>query len=267
MSIQSTFEVFQYTNVSNDFANQYTIDLYNINEIDFEKFFECIKTCNNIKKCISFVRFLNSNGSFECLFFNYNPSVGSRINHTLNSNLYIKKGIIPIQSSRNYLKYIESDFITYWGVWNEITFCPGNSFAFGLQVQIDFVNDTGLNQIRLICNDASNTSIESGRGVWGNWSEIEFCSLGKKLVGFTLKVEGYQPYSDDSAANGINMICEDGQVLKPSLEGNEGKWGRNKKCTNNLFICGIETQIEPELSNFEEDNTALNNVAFYCCPP
>ena len=65
---------------------------------------------------------------------------------------------------------------------------------------------------------------------------------------------------DDTAGNSVNMICTDETIL----QGNGREWGTWSSmvfCPFNTAICGIKTRVEPE----NKDNTALNDVEFFCC--
>ena len=42
-----------------------------------------------------------------------------------------------------------------------------------------------------------------------------------------------------------------------------GRWGKLILCPNNTGICGLKTQVE--MAQDKSDDTALNNVIFYCC--
>lgn len=89
-------------------------------------------------------------------------------------------------------------------------------------------------------------------------------SVWKKLIGFKFKAQSDQGFwGDDTAANSINMFCEDGTTLAPSFEGDRGSWGGNKYCLNDQVICGMQAQIE--YADWLSDDSALNNVKFYCC--
>ncbi|CAF1139828.1 unnamed protein product [Brachionus calyciflorus] len=76
-------------------------------------------------------------------------------------------------SGRSYSRVISSVRHTNWGNWHAPVFCPGNSFAIG--IQIIFLSyqwtkdDSHLNAIRLICDDIASTRIQSGEGPFGSW--------------------------------------------------------------------------------------------------
>uniref|UniRef100_A0A8C5M8K6 Uncharacterized protein n=1 Tax=Leptobrachium leishanense TaxID=445787 RepID=A0A8C5M8K6_9ANUR len=95
---------------------------------------------------------------------------------------------------------------------------------------------------------------------WGTWTSPFFCSSGY-LVSFSMKVEPDQGSGDDTAVNNFKFRCSDGQ----EIEGVGLPWGSyggwSGSCTNG--ICGAKTRIE-EFQGLGDD-TALNDVIFYCC--
>ncbi|CAF0709224.1 unnamed protein product [Brachionus calyciflorus] len=88
------------------------------------------------------------------------------------------------------------------------------------------------------------------------------CDDMGKFVGFSFKAEP-RVTGDDTAGNMISMYCESGDWVWYDLQ----YFGKDlketvKNCPEGEAICGIRTQIEPKING---DNTALNNVDFYCC--
>ncbi|XP_053241232.1 vitelline membrane outer layer protein 1-like [Podarcis raffonei] len=152
-----------------------------------------------------------------------------------------------------------------WGTWGNTVFCH-EGYAFGFSLKVDpysplkfWKDDTSLNGIRLHCTDGK--AIESTSGLLGTWSEIEKCKRGN-LVSFSMSVEPPQGIFDDTAANNIHFMCDDGSTLKsksPSW-GKFGPWSNN--CTTG-FICGIQTKVENNQNS--SDMTGLNDVRMFCC--
>ncbi len=159
---------------------------------------------------------------------------------------------------------------TNWGNWGPAEFCPNNSYAIGYNLKIEpnqgSGDDTGLNSIALICGQ--NKEIFSSEGAWGNWRGKKYCRTNK-IKGFQLKSEPPQgSKSDDTAANDLKLFCSDGQELNSNTAPTWGSWDSIYRCPPNnkgqeTFICGLKTQVEP--SQDRGDDTALNNVVFYCC--
>ncbi|XP_063160543.1 vitelline membrane outer layer protein 1-like [Candoia aspera] len=150
-----------------------------------------------------------------------------------------------------------------WGTWGQREFCPmGHATGFALKVQPPqsvWVDDTGMNGIRLKCTDG--TTIESKSGRWGNWTEFQKCPKGN-LVSFSLNMEERQGLLDDTAVNNIQFSCGDGTALmgRAHIWGRYGPW--SKLCAAGS-ICGMQTKVEED-QGFGDD-TSFSDVKFFCC--
>ena len=176
------------------------------------------------------------------------------------------QNIIILKEKERYFSEIKSDGLTNWGDWGLPEFCPYNHYAVGYNSKIEHPptegnDDTALNSIRLICSDAS--FISSSNGYWGNWGENVYCENNTKLSGFAMKSQEIQVgEKDDTAANAIKFYCSDKELFNKN-EAQWGRWGKLILCPNNTGICGLKTQVE--MAQDKGDDTALNNVIFYCC--
>ncbi|MCI5133693.1 MAG: hypothetical protein D3920_01205 [Candidatus Electrothrix sp. AW2] len=153
-----------------------------------------------------------------------------------------------------------------WGEWRSPYFCPYNSYVVGFSLQVEGRqgdgDDTALNNVRLICSNGS--TVESpGANNWGNWGRPSKCGDGY-LSGFSLKVEGKQGDGDDTAANSLGGVCSNGAQINAENGGDWGRWGGTSFCPSGMAVCGAELKIEPKIG--DGDDTAVNDVALYCCP-
>lgn len=98
---------------------------------------------------------------------------------------------------------------------------------------------------------------------WGLWSGRVTCLNNGFLTAFQLRVEPSRGGDeDDTAANNVNFRCNTEEELLGNGMG-FGSWGEwSGTCPNG--ICGIETKVEPDQGD-NNDDTALNDVRFLCC--
>ncbi|KAL7982932.1 hypothetical protein Chor_013538 [Crotalus horridus] len=155
-------------------------------------------------------------------------------------------------------------------------------------------DDTALNGVRLHCTGGSHggkpeaKTVESqsnvareevvlgGRRVastesflplpplsWGHWTDPLQCLPGSYLTGFSLRVERVRRgVNDYMGATNLRFVCSDGRVL----EGQGLPWGEygawSPSCRKGL--CGIQTKQEA-MRGVLMDDSALNDVRFFCC--
>ncbi|XP_069505913.1 vitelline membrane outer layer protein 1-like [Ambystoma mexicanum] len=152
------------------------------------------------------------------------------------------------------------------GTWGRVEFCPAGQFATGFALKVQsargYADDTGLNGIRLFCGGGITSAIESKIGRWGKWTRLVIqCPRTSYLAAFSLKVQPPQGDGDDTAANSIIFRCSYGKQLL-GHGGSRGSWGEwSDACKKG--ICGIQTKVEDFQGT--ADDTALNDVRFYCC--
>ncbi|XP_045174535.2 vitelline membrane outer layer protein 1-like [Mercenaria mercenaria] len=176
-----------------------------------------------------------------------------------------------------------------YGLWTDPEFCPMGTFASGYNMKIEsnhlFGDDTTLNAIKLTCSDTwghleKGATVTSGEGNFGTWAKTETCNqeyhAANFLTAFSLQVSAplrsvKQGSGDDTSANYIKFYCRDlaGDNNETELarspgsawRGNYGQW--SESCDNDMAICGLATRIESPQGH--GDDTALNDVVFYCC--
>ncbi|XP_060570214.1 vitelline membrane outer layer protein 1-like [Ruditapes philippinarum] len=191
--------------------------------------------------------------------------------------------ILVSNAPRRVIKTLKASNGAPWGSWGPPQFCAEGTYAIGYSIKAESNqgsgDDTSLNSIKLECKglDAvrSGGIITSREGPFGHWySEVKCPSRNGAptfLKEFILQVEPDQYSGDDTAANFVKFYCRDFAGLTYPSElsvspghGNYGSWGRwSGSCGANSAICGLKTQVEGDQGG--GDDTALNNVEFYCC--
>lgn len=97
---------------------------------------------------------------------------------------------------------------------------------------------------------------------WGNWGVSESCGSGHFAVGFRSKVEPELGKGDDTAMNGIELICSNQKKITSSV-GPWGNWAQSfSLCPNGNFLIGFEIKMERTVH--KEDDTATNAVRMIC---
>ncbi|KAK3084200.1 hypothetical protein FSP39_009922 [Pinctada imbricata] len=170
-----------------------------------------------------------------------------------------------------------------WGQWEEPVFCPLNTYAVGYSLKIEGKqgtgDDTALNNIALLCKRRGrkgNTVVVSPKPGWGRWTKSASCRARNSfLVRFRLQVQTWQGPgltggNDDTAANYVTFACREFKGGKERVLGKGkgpfgifGKWSNN--CPRNSAICGMRVKSEPWQGLGDKDDTAMNDVEFFCC--
>lgn len=172
---------------------------------------------------------------------------------------------------KDFVGSVESTNGEEWGYWQEEAYCNPGLYVRGLTIRVEKPqgsgDDTALNNIQLHCADRNGTVREKfmskGAHEWGEWGNDTLCGYGDFLRGFALRVQPPQESGDDTAVNSIQFKCSDGTEREPLNGGTWGDWGEYQYCSPGSVVCGMSLRIEPQQGN--GDDTAVNDVKFYCC--
>ena len=77
-----------------------------------------------------------------------------------------------------------------------------------------------------------------GKEFRGFWSKMALCQPGVHVRGFRLQVEDIQYEIDDTALNGIQLFCADGNVTN-ELKGPFGDWKTYVQCKSGSYVTGF----------------------------
>ncbi|APJ03484.1 hypothetical protein [Silvanigrella aquatica] len=95
-----------------------------------------------------------------------------------------------------------------WGNWGYEGNCNGP--ATGFQIQIERPqgdgDDSAANDVQLLCSNNSIARAQANTH-WGDWSPFYTCPAGQVIIGLVTRVERPQGDGDDTALNGVRMIC------------------------------------------------------------
>ncbi|XP_074838998.1 vitelline membrane outer layer protein 1 homolog [Carettochelys insculpta] len=101
----------------------------------------------------------------------------------------------------------------------------------------------------------------SNGGHWGEWGKEESCPPGTYANGFALKVEFAQLAGDDTALNGIRLICSNGSTIQSTV-GPWGHWGLVKKCPCNHRL--MRFRLRTQQCQGLKDDSGATNIEFEC---
>jgi len=101
-----------------------------------------------------------------------------------------------------------------WGNWGKRKFCPGyNNPVIGFDIKIEGYESgnaegdhTAANDVDLYCKDGKML-IGDRMTTWGSWSPVLRCPKGMAVVGLQTRVEKDQRRGDDTALNGVKLLC------------------------------------------------------------
>ncbi|XP_075433778.1 vitelline membrane outer layer protein 1-like isoform X2 [Ascaphus truei] len=113
-------------------------------------------------------------------------------------------------------------------------------------------------------NSKNVISVSNG-GKLGEWGPVEMCPVGFRAFGFSIKLEQFQWFGDDTTLNGIQLHCVSSNCNEEyniqSTEGAWGSWTCSQHCLNgNLFA--FRLKVSPPQG--DGDDTAANSIMFMC---
>ncbi|XP_069505884.1 vitelline membrane outer layer protein 1 homolog [Ambystoma mexicanum] len=128
----------------------------------------------------------------------------------------------------------------------------------------------GLAALLLLCTcvdgrTPSNTISVPNGGPWGDWEFMDMCPAKQYARGFSLKIEPRRGSADDTSVNGIRLICPGpGSETLQFVESAVGRWGNWSSvlwCSEGIIQ---SFALRVEVSQGDGDDTAVNNIKFFC---
>lgn len=123
--------------------------------------------------------------------------------------------------------------------------------------------------IILVQGENNLIKIESDRITsWGEWKEQEMCPDNSYAIGFDIKYHEFSPDQDNTALNGIKLLCSDLKFTKISSgQGDFGVWRFDieksiKKCKNFAKFIGFRMLIQGDSG--ENDDSSVNQIEMIC---
>ncbi|XP_053699999.1 vitelline membrane outer layer protein 1 homolog [Synchiropus splendidus] len=102
---------------------------------------------------------------------------------------------------------------------------------------------------------------------FGHWTWPEMCPEGFFAVGFSVRVETNQYLSDDTALNGVRLVCSKDEARThlytiESHTGYFGEWSHPQYCPSGV-LTSFQLRVQPH-QGLLGDDTAVNNIKFRC---
>ncbi|NXS07382.1 VMO1 protein, partial [Neodrepanis coruscans] len=151
-----------------------------------------------------------------------------------------------------------------WGSWGLTQFCPsGYAKGFELKVRFHFYfgvgNKPAMKQRYFRLNKSWLVVFFPDK--WGKWTKAQLC-FSNKLVSFSLQVEKWQYFCDNTAVNNVRPACSNRTKLEGwGLSGGHfSPWSSN--CTSGA-ICGLQKKVK--VPQGRRDDTALKVMRVFCC--
>ncbi|WP_420876248.1 hypothetical protein [Pseudomonas kermanshahensis] len=108
------------------------------------------------------------------------------------------------------------------------------------------------------------------RAAGARWTGAVYCPYGTFANGFQIKLEGQQGSGDDTAMNGLWLVCKGATGgAEHVIQSGMGDWGKpvepTQKCPAGEFLFSYELREEPHRGP-NHDDTSANGLRFGCRP-
>jgi len=102
------------------------------------------------------------------------------------------------------------------------------------------------------------------------WTGAVYCPFGTFATGFQIKLEDHQGSGDDTAMNGLWLICKGvAGTIEHVVQSGMGNWGKPveppQKCPTGEFLFSYELREEVHRGP-NHDDTSANGLRFGCRP-
>jgi len=97
-----------------------------------------------------------------------------------------------------------------WGTWSSLVSCPMSSFLTSARIKVESPqgsgDDSGANGVQFGCSTGAVLSAGND-GPWGTYGNWASCPQNTAICGAKIIAEEYQGDGDDTAMNGLTIIC------------------------------------------------------------
>lgn len=114
-----------------------------------------------------------------------------------------------------------------------------------------------------LLNNLEQDLVEMKKGVAGLRGTVD--EVQRELDELGKRESEEEPAADQSVATAV-VIREPGTAITFSNSGRWGSWSDPQYCPQGHYVCGLRQRVEPPQGGRGSDDTAMNAVAFYCCP-
>ncbi|KXZ48985.1 hypothetical protein GPECTOR_24g275 [Gonium pectorale] len=219
----------------------------------------------------------------EGYYYNiFGGSWGHMGSYTLMEKTFLRGSASQLTTELSYDASNINSWITVgdgpFGMWMDAKVCSSYEYSSGDPAKINYGlpiktyqlrmdtntgsgDKTALNGVKVTCSDDDTILVQDG--LTGTWTSASAsCSADGKFTAARMRIEA-QKTGDNTAANSLQLKCDNGDAEVSVTEGYVGDWTGWATCPSGTYICGL--QIKYQSSQGSKDDTAVNGAKIACC--